>query len=225
MSESKNNTQEPPEYRDFISYQPEPVKYFSSEQLEQISNHKKLIGELRHKNMTAKEIHQLFYDAEEDKYSITLKTVYKRLEKLEKKGFITVSGHRMTEGSRQTEKLYSRTANVFFLDINVDKSEKDLQEMSEYANKLNIIISELLEKQIVEENLFNDFYLQFSTLQDEIMVEILEKTKTNEQIADIINGLEIKKLSELNNEVSALIIFLRHPEFLEKLQDVYRKDK
>ena len=64
--------------------------------------------------MTTKEIHDLYIDDETKNHTYTIKTIYRYLEILEEIDLVKIGGHRITEGMRLAEKLYTRTANIFF---------------------------------------------------------------------------------------------------------------
>ncbi|MHA1186221.1 MAG: hypothetical protein ACTSSK_04990 [Candidatus Heimdallarchaeota archaeon] len=106
--------EEKPKYKDFIEHEPEIVKFLDPKDTELANKHIRIIKALREKHMTVKEIHDLYIDQDTNKHTYTIKTIYRYLEKLEELNLIIVSGHRLTKGNRLPEKLYARTANIFF---------------------------------------------------------------------------------------------------------------
>ncbi|MFW9993560.1 MAG: hypothetical protein ACFFD4_16060 [Candidatus Odinarchaeota archaeon] len=208
-------------YQDFITYEPDPIKFISKEKMDLISKHSQIIRALRNKNMTVKEIHELYFDADTGKHTFTIKTIYKHLDRLEEANLVKVSGHRMTEGSRQTEKLYSRTGNLFYPDPNEERPEGDVEGRKEYAESLNIILSELLEVPKADKDSFYDFYMLLREHKYQSTIEILEKVKTSKSTAEVFIRTDLEKVNKMNETISLLMVFLRHPEVLERLRDLY----
>ena len=67
---------------------------------------------------------------------------------------------------------------------------------------------------------FFNFVKQLYELKYQTIVEILEQTKTNKQVAEVLTQMDIDKLNKLNEFASMLIVFLRHPQLFEQLQDL-----
>ena len=109
------------EYEDYIVNTPERAKILPEEIYYQAKEHTTILRALTHGNMTVKEIHEL-YMLPNGKYSKTLKTIYRYLEILDQLKLVMVAGHRKYEGKRTLEKLYCRTAKIFFTD---DPSKKE----------------------------------------------------------------------------------------------------
>ena len=91
---------EKPKYKDFIEHKPVVVKFLDQDDTELDNKHIRIIKALREKNMTAKEIHDLYTDEDTKKHTYTIKTIYRYLEKLEEANLIIVAGHRLTKGNR-----------------------------------------------------------------------------------------------------------------------------
>lgn len=204
-------------HQDFITFEPATFKFLSKKDMELVERHKKIIQALRqNKNMTVKEIHRL------EDYPYTIKTTYKHLENLENADLVRVSGHRMTQGSRQTEKLYSRTAYIFYPDPNEEELESKIESIRAYSENANIIMSELLEAPKAEKTAFFSFFSQIYELRSQTITEILEKTKTSQYVVDVLTKVDLHKLNKLNESVSILVVFLRHPQLFEQLQKLYK---
>ena len=147
MSKQKKESQK---YRDFITFQPEVVKFISMDTYKVIEKYYPIVKALRKRSMTVKEIHNLYTDSESQKHTLTIKTIYRYLEKLEDEEIVVVSGHRETKGSRQVEKLYSRTASIFFTEKGEDYLQKKLEYGKEVSEKIHKILGEILEKSDVD---------------------------------------------------------------------------
>ncbi len=224
MSENPQDeaTEKSTEIQDFITYKPEPIKFVTKKEKDLIYQHILIMRTLRNKHMSVKEIHKLYYDTNTKSYAYTIKTIYKHLEKLEKANLVKVSGHRMTQGSRQTEKLYSRTANIFVPRPEEKKIENNTDRVKKFSEFYNIIISELLQVPRVEKTDSFNFFRQLYELMYQTDVEILEKTKTNKSVADISSQIDLDKLNIISESVCLLTVFLRHPQLFEQLQRLYK---
>ncbi|MFX0092418.1 MAG: hypothetical protein ACFFBD_11695 [Candidatus Hodarchaeota archaeon] len=222
MPEIQEKSEESPKYQDFITFEPEPFKFVSKKERELVERHSKIIQALRQKkNMTVKEIHGLYYDTDTKKHTYTIKTIYKHLENLENENLVKISGHRMTQGSRQTEKLYARIAHIFYPDPS-EWSESKREYIDTSAEHFNIIISEVLQVPKAEKNAFLNFFRQVEELKHQINIEILEKTKTSQQVVDVLTKVKINKLNIMNEIISTLIVLLRHPHLFEQLQNFFQ---
>ncbi|MHA2272603.1 MAG: hypothetical protein ACXACI_12125 [Candidatus Hodarchaeales archaeon] len=220
MSDEPLRKEETPEYTDFITFKPETVKFLNKRQLEVSMSHIPLLKALRNKYMTAKEIHNLYKDPETGKHSCTLKTVYRYLEKLEKEGLITVAGHRIMEGSQIAGKIYSRTANLFFPQQDDEHSKWwETERGQEFAQKMNTIMSESLQRAEADTGKFYDFFKQYIETGAHIMGELLEKTKDSEKLAAVF--IESETLEPLTIYTSTLLIFMHQPELLEELRKIF----
>jgi Fe2+ or Zn2+ uptake regulation protein len=224
MSENPQDgaTEQPAEYQDFITFKPEPVKFITKKEYDLIYQHILILRALRNKHMSVKEMYNLYYYADTKSYAYTIKTIYKHLEKLEKANLVKVSGHRMTQGSRQTEKLYSRSANIFVSRPEEKKIENNIDRIKIFSEFHNIIMSELLQVPRVEKNDSFDFFRQLYELMYQTDIEILENTKTNKSIADITTQIDLDKLNIISESTCLLMVFLRHPHLFEQLQRLYK---
>ena len=223
MSENPQDeaTEKSTEIQDFITYKPEPIRFVTKKEKDLIYRHILIMHTLRNKPMSVKEIHKLYYDTNTKSYAYTIKTIYKHLEKLEKANLVKVSGHRMTQGSRQTEKLYSRSANIFVPRPEEKKIENNIDHVKKYSEFHNIIMSELLQVPRVKKSDSFNFFRQLYELMYQTDVEILEKTKTNKSIVDISSQIDLDKLNIISESVCLLTVFLRHPHLFEQLQRLY----
>ncbi|MFX0117512.1 MAG: transcriptional repressor [Candidatus Hodarchaeota archaeon] len=208
---------ETPEYTDFITFKPETVKFLNKQQMDLSMAHISLLRALRNNHMTAKEIHNLYKDPETQKFSCTLKTVYRYLEKLEKEGLIAVAGHRIMEGSQIAGKIYSRTAILFFPKQDEEHSKWwETDEGKELAQKLNTLVAGSFQIAEADESRFYDFLKKLSEAAYQIMGDLLEKAKESERLASAF--IEGESLEYLTIYASILIAFMRQPELLEQLQ-------
>lgn len=220
MSDETLRKEQTPEYTDFITFKPETVIFLNKRQLDVSMSHHSILKALRNKYMTAKEIHDLYKDSETEKYSCTLKTVYRYLEKLEKEGLIAVAGHRIMEGSQIAGKIYSRTANLFFPKQDDDHSKWwETERGQEFAQKMNTIVSESFQIAEADTLKFYEFFKQYAETGAQIMGELLEKTNDSEKLAAVF--IESESLEPLAIYASTLLVFMQRPELLDEVQKIF----
>ena len=99
-------------HEDYIANKPESFKLLTQEQFQTAKDHSTILEALNEKPMTVKEIHNLY--RKDNKHTKTLKTIYRYMETLEQNNLVQIAGYRKPENSRTTEKIYQRTARVFF---------------------------------------------------------------------------------------------------------------
>ncbi len=220
MSDEPLRTEKTPEYTDFITFNPETVKFLNRQQLEASMSYLPLLKALRNKYMTAKEIHDLYKDPETGKHSCTLKTVYRYLEKLETDGLITIAGHRIMEGSQIAGKIYSRTANLFFPQRDDEHSKWwETKRGQEFAQKMNIIVSESFQIAEADRLKFYEFFKQYAETGAQIMGDLLEKTNDSEKLAAVF--IESETLEPLALYASTLLVFMQRPELLDDVRKMF----
>ena len=205
-------------YQDFKTFTPQTLKYLTKEQEELVETHLLIISNLRKQEMTAKEIHNLYYDEKGKKHSKTIKTIYRYLEKLEATELVTIAGHRITKGSRVAEKLYSRTARVFILesfesDMCEETSNEIIQTMVKFIGPLFEIEKAKISAFKKNLSLFFDHLPQ----QSSELLKILEK---DEEIGEYFGKASLSRINYILNLSSTFGVLLRHPEILEKFKKI-----
>ena len=205
-------------YQDFKTFTPQTLKYLTKEQEELVETHLLIMRNLRKQEMTAKEIHNLYYDEKGKKHSKTIKTIYRYLEKLEATELVTIAGHRITKGSRVAEKLYSRTARVFILEsFESDMCEETSNEIIQTMVKF---IGTLFEIEKAKINAFKkNLSLFFDHLpqQSSELLKILEK---DEEIGEYFGKASLSRINYILNRSSTFRVLLRYPEILEKFKKI-----
>ncbi len=211
---------------DYITHKPEPIKFLTKKDMKIVDDHYEIIGALRKKSMTVKDIRELFYDRDKKEYSYTIKTIYRHIEKLQKYELVQEVGYRITKGTRLCEKLYSRTANLFFQEFIESESEWwNTEEGKKYAENLAIILGELFQVTKFDKYCYHDVFKQFYEQKYKVTVELLEKIKDNEKIANIYSNIHIDKVNKLNETITILVALLREPKLFEYLQHLFTKKK
>jgi DNA-binding transcriptional ArsR family regulator len=221
MSNENSTKKTSVDQQDFVTFEPEPLMLMPMEKMKVIREYFWTLRVLRGKAKTAKEIHR---EVGKLGQKFTIKTIYRHLRKLEENGFVTVAGHRHKKGKRIPEKLYHRTARIFFLD---PKEEIEGTVAEEEAQRITESVAHLLyglyQIESGDRSALNEVVWQFFDTQRRIRGEMLEKATSNEELADFFARTEMDKLNYYSDIATSIAAFLRRPELLEKLQDLLEK--
>jgi len=208
-------------YKDFIDYTPELIRYIDEEESKIVRKYSVIMKALHGKNMTVKEIHDLYFDVEIKKHTCTLKTIYRYLERLEEEDFVTIAGHRMTEGSRQTEKVYSRSARILL----AKKDEKYLSNKHNHrkniANKIEILLNEVFNKTEMETEKFNKIMIKLLESNHKITDEIFDEIQKNETLANLYAQINLDEINIVNIYGMFLITLLKNYQLIEEIKNLY----
>ncbi|MHA1365331.1 MAG: hypothetical protein ACTSP5_02840 [Candidatus Heimdallarchaeota archaeon] len=215
--------EEKPKYKDFIEHEPEIVKFLDPKDTELANKHIRIIKALREKHMTVKEIHDLYIDQDTNKHTYTIKTIYRYLEKLEELNLIIVSGHRLTKGNRLPEKLYARTANIFFKSQEEKTTPEALEKRKDMIKKIYGILSEVEDSPIIDFQAFEEIISMKLDLESKYVREVIEKVPDNKKLSKIFIGSDIGSVNYLNEFAADIILMIKHPELMEKIQKIYKK--
>ncbi len=221
MRNSDDLNQLSSDYCFYITYKPQNVKFVSKEELDLIKEHYLIISALRNTVMSVKDIHNLFQDQKTGNYTYTLKTIYRHLEKLEDAGIVTAAGYREKKGTRSCEKVFCRTAKIFYPEF----EEKDLEwwelESGEkYTQIFRITLVELLQTSEPDKTLFNKLFKKLNVLQTKTKKDLFEKAGNNVELADSLSQIDINKLNSIADLASILKVLLQEPDLLNQKQSL-----
>ncbi|MCG3218775.1 MAG: transcriptional repressor, partial [Candidatus Heimdallarchaeota archaeon] len=206
-----------------ITYEPKVLEIYSRDLIKLFKEHHKIVWGIRDeeklKFMTVKEIHELFKD-EEGKYSKSLKTVYRYVEKLKEAGIIVEAGRRVTKDSRFTEFLYSLKAELIFFE---DPPEEERwwnkeETLKDYIDKLFPLIQSQVEEEKLDEEVFKKFLTQFNSLKATIIDEIVLQAEHNKTIADVYRKTHVGKINTLNDVAALMVILMNHSEIFDPIR-------
>ena len=221
MKNGNGLNKESSDYCFFITYKPNNVKFVSKEEFDLIKEYYLIISALRNNLMSVKDIHNLYQDQKTGDYAYTLKTIYRHLEKLENAGLVTAAGYREKIGSRSCEKVYCRTAKIFYPKFEEEDLEWWESENGErYAQVLRVTLAELLQTSEPDKDSFYNLFKQFSALHDRTEKELLEKVGKNSELADFLSQIDINKLNSIADLISVLKVFLQQPDLLNQIQNL-----
>jgi DNA-binding transcriptional ArsR family regulator len=211
-------SKESPPYEDFISDPTDVMKFLGKDQMRLMEEYMDIMRMVSQKPMTVKEIHAHTWDPKTKKHSKTIKTVYRHLDILEEAGLVKVTGHRKPTNSRLTEKLYARSAKVFFLE------EKDREEYwwetKEGEAELDLQTSIVLEYfDVPKQNApkFKTLLKEYHEGWNAIVMDLFNKTQSSEIISDIFGKAGISQIKSYAGFVGTLGVFSKNPELLDKL--------
>lgn len=209
------------DYDDFITAFPDPVKVLQKQEMELAYEHTLLLTSLGKKNMTAKEIHSLFWDPDEEKYTKTIKTVYRYLEALETAGLVKEGGHRKPKDSRLTEKLYCRSAVVFFAR---DRDEIPKWWMSgegkSLFKKLSDVSKEFFAIPDNDISVFQKLMIEFYSARTDVVERFLLEISDNKELTEILSGQGIDEIKFILGMVGLLGVLTKNPELMGSLQKI-----
>ncbi|NHK32609.1 MAG: helix-turn-helix transcriptional regulator [Asgard group archaeon] len=220
MAKKVNN-----KYKDYADDIEIPViKFLNAEQTKLAQEYLPIIKALRvNKNMTAKEIHDLYIDKETGKHQYTIKTIYRYLEKLEEAELVLVSGHRITEGKRLTEQLYTRTGNIFFKAKKEEVHPEAAEKRKELLKKLYTVFQEIYDLPLINYEKFEELLLKKFELEQEFNRFVVEKISVNNVLTDLYSKMDIDNVNYINDLASSILVLIKKPELIKKIQDIYKK--
>ncbi len=226
MRNSNELNQGSSDYCFYITYKPQNVKFVSKEELDLIKEHYLIISALRNTLMSVKDIHNLFQDQKTGNYTYTLKTIYRHLEKLDDAGIVTAAGYREKKGTRSCEKVYCRTAKIYYPEF----EEKDLEcweleNGEKYAQIFRITLAELLQTSEPDKTPFNKLFKKLNVLQTKTKKDLFEKAGKNAELADSLSQIDINKLNSITDLASILKVLLQEPDLLNQMQSLLNMKK
>jgi Fe2+ or Zn2+ uptake regulation protein len=201
---------------DFITDTPDFVRTFDNKTMKLIDERISIIRALIEKPMSVKDIHELYRDESDKKYSKTIKTVYRYLDSLEKAGVVKVAGHRKIENSIIVEKLYCRTASIFHdKDSNRVKwyqQEEGIVLMKKIAD-ISKIYFDLEKKSTPHQDLIN-----ILDVQNEAISSFLVEAEKNKELADLMKKMDISDIKSTFSMLGTLDLIFNNKDLLDRLQ-------
>jgi Fe2+ or Zn2+ uptake regulation protein len=185
------------QYEEYIANTPQRFLLTTQQQFEIAKEHSIIIRALSEGNLSVKEIHDLYITPGAKKHSKTLKTIYRYMDTLEAAGLVKVAGYRKYANKRATEKLYCRTARVFF------NRENELKEQwltttdgHEYVKSLAQILWSLKNPEIEPPIELTNQLTKYIRETETQVNKIIDLITSDEKISKI---LDKHKLSHIQN--------------------------
>jgi DNA-binding transcriptional ArsR family regulator len=213
--------EKPKDYDDFLTARPEPIIFLNKGQEAVAKEHGEIIKAMVGRNLTAKEVHALYFNPNKETYDKTIKTVYRHLEVLEKAGLVMECGHRKPHDSRLTEKLFCRTANIFVLDQGKPKEKWWEKEKGEkIIKRLGVLIPSLFEFELENISEFKELMARFFEQHDGIRMELWRKTPNNEALSGVFREADLWEINYLSDLVATIGVMLRDPELCDSFKEI-----
>lgn len=205
-------------YEDFIVHEPVALIQLTKEQYELAKEHIEILTALASRNMSVKEIHDLYSEPGEKRHSKTLKTIYRYMDALESAGLVAVAGHRKQRGKRSIEKLYCRTALLFtYRDEKrtgdwwgTEDGAKFLDRVSELFHRFYKPINEDRER-------LKKLIIKYYNAQVGVYDELLERIREDQGFARLLVSPTLVETQKTLELLGTIGVYLRTPEFQEEL--------
>ena len=212
------------EFKDYIDYDTPIIKFLDGEQTKLAEEHLIIIKALRiNKNMTAKEIHDLYIDEETKKHRYTIKTIYRYLEKLEEADLVKISGHRMTVGKRLSEQLYTRTGNIFFKAKKEEVYPDVKEKKKDFHKKIHTVLQEISDSPVIEFKDFDNLLSQKSDFEQAFNKSVVEVISKKKVLTELYSEMDIDEVNYINDLVSLLLVIIKKPDLIKKIQKIYKE--
>lgn len=209
------------EYVDYITDKAERFRLTDEKVFEHAKEHGNILNALSERNMTVKEIHTL-YALPNGKHTKTVKTVYRYLDILEQLDLIKVAGHRKYKGARSLEKLYCRTARVFFND---DASKKAEWYESDDGNKFMEALTAILLKTRErggDKAQLKALLVEYFKKQKEQTHLLIERITSEDKYADLLDQLSLYHIKSVLDIVPTIEATFENKELVEKMRKLLR---
>jgi Fe2+ or Zn2+ uptake regulation protein len=210
------------EIKEYINYTPAIVKFLNKDENTLAEKFPKIIDVLRKKNMTVKEIHNIFYDQELKTHSYAIKTIYRHLEELERAGLVSVAGFRETKGSRKAEKLYTKSAIIFFQQMDEEYKHYKKDVRKKIVHQLYVVLGEMLQRKDIDFEKFSNFMHIFLDKQHLAIDSIINGIQENQTLADLYGEMDPEYISVINTFSAIFITLLNNPSMFKVLEKLYK---
>ncbi len=240
FSDEKNELEEDEqEFFDIIHTQPKTIEFISDPEKINLMLRNDLypiLALLRHGSFTVKEITELYstYAGSRTKAK-SEKTIYRYLRELKNGGLIDEVGQRVIKGQTATEKIWGRTAKVFFIQRKEDEDFKDKlcdenciacrDDGIHQDSQKGIALLSLLKSIYPVENTRINFAKFMNSLESAIMKTF--QTQLNSLTEEELNQVAKLPYSSINTILNISgVIGLMHdePDFLERRIKKYLLD-
>jgi len=210
------------EYEEFIAYTPKRFQMIDGDIYQMAKEYGTIISALNEGNKSVKEIHDLYKIPGTKKHTKTLKTIYRYMDILEKADLVKVAGYRKYTKKRATEKLYCRTARVFF---NRDNQQKEYwytsEEGQEFVKSVTHVIWSINDKPDDPPPELNKLITEYMMEGQEQANKIIEKITSDEKLASILDKHKLSHIQTLL-DVSSLIQTILEKDTREKLEKIIK---
>lgn len=182
--------------KDLITAEPKLMEILNYDKIAVYKEFSTILEGMQDSYLSAKDIHQLYYDKKTNSHQRGLKTIYRYIEKLTEEGLIQEAGQRMTAGSRSTEAIYCRTAKLFFYEGEEVIDQWKTAKSKELIKLVHSLVTNYLDSSL-EYAEFEKIFLQHFVDQDRISSEMLRIMQRDDQLMNNLAELPPQKISKL----------------------------
>ena len=209
----------PPKHQDMITYEQPSIKVVQYKMKEHIEAYWVILDALEDKNMSVKEIHDLYLDEKKGKHEKTLKTIYRYIDKLEELELVVKSGQRMTEGKRTNEALYCKAARIIFIDDDpITPKWYDTEIGAEIGEHVAEILCAYMGKSNKNINLVKGLLPEFYRIVDGEMDSMIRQSLEDKKLEKALINASGKRVTKVTHFASFFATILKNPELFEKLR-------
>ena len=204
-------------FKVFIEEKPDLIKNIEVEKKQLLRDHTKIFhGLTQNENLSAKDIHELYWDPTEQKYTKSMKTVYRYLDLLEDAKLIKVSGHRKPVDSHMTEKLYCRTASLYYSKEPVKWWE--LPEYKKLFEKRTEFYSKIKNLKDITKTELHELISSYTEARDKYINIQLKHLEKNPELVEVLSELSIMEIKGIITDIANYEIFKNEPELIDRFK-------
>lgn len=141
-------------------------------------------------------------------------TIYSYVQELEKAGFVTKAGQRISPGHTFCEWLYDRTAKLFYPVLVSDEYFKS-KEASAALEKTRELLSLYLEQPAPDFNKLKDVVFRTNQQAQRVVGDVF--SKHSDEIAEITKDLSFRQLDKICKALEMLMIVLHFEDKSDEL--------
>lgn len=237
--ENSENSELQKETYDVIHTEPETIVFLSdNEQIAAIANNDlyPIIAFLRHRNATVREITEAYsaFSSSQDSKKKSDKSIYRYLKELNRLKLVDVVGQRVTKGQTATEKIWGRTARIFYVEHDLPDESVSIRDFCSedclacqdegiHQNSLKGIALSHLLKHVLGDITEEVNYAEWSEslevkIKDEIKVLV---SKLSEQELRDISKLPYQAIDQILTVSSLMSLFKRKSKTLQAFYEVF----
>jgi len=180
-----------------------------------------LLNFLLNDPMTFEDIKEAFKTVNAQKSD---KTIYGYLNRLKKAHLVMEAGKRIitySESHIKTLTLYSRTAKVFYIALDLSGDEKEKDRVDDYFIVIGRITCQLLNFKKFDEACFRKFY-DDTTQKKRIDIEKINSI-SNPEILDLVATFDVRATKYVLDTVCWLAYIGEHPEIYQEMTKCFTK--
>lgn len=199
----------------------ETLKVLTWEQWEVLQKYRKITSALNEYPMTVKEISNLYPELK------SLKSIYRYVERLEENGIIQVVGYRDTSKARNPERLYGRTAKLFFVESreNASDAAKDWEKHKgmPFVEKVAAIVGASVNKDVDRQELekLHDALQEYIYVEHKELVTLLSSINEKESLIATYRDIPLDMVNTVNEYALLIITYLKHQHFFDTFKTIF----